>query len=96
MSAVFDGTTRLGEALAIIVCFVDNWYIMQRLIPVQMLVKTMTGEKIARELVNVFSVEYGIGVNCLLAAMHDRASASGVAMTTIKVLYPNLLDVSCY
>ena len=27
MSAVFDGTTRLGEALAIIVCFVDNWYI---------------------------------------------------------------------
>ena len=45
---------------------------------------------------NVPSVEYGIGVNRLLAAMHDRASANGVAMTTIKVLYLNLLDVQCY
>ena len=45
---------------------------------------------------NVLSVKYGIRVNRLLAAMHDRASANGVAMTTIKVLYPNLLDVPCY
>ena len=45
---------------------------------------------------NALSVEYGIGVNRLLAAMHDRASANTVAMTTIKVLYPNLLDIGCY
>ena len=69
---------------------------MQCLIRVQILVKTMTGEEIARELVNVLSGEYEISVNRLLAAMHDRASANGVAMTTIKVLYPNLLDVPCY
>ena len=56
----------------------------------------MTGEEIARELVNVLSVEYGIGVTKLLAAMHDRASANTLAMTTIKVLYSNLLDVGCY
>ena len=41
VSVLFDGTTRLGEALAIIVRFVDNWHIVQRLIRVQMLVKTM-------------------------------------------------------
>ena len=56
----------------------------------------MTGEEIARELVNVLSVEYGIGVTKLLAAMHDRASANTLAMNTIKVLYSNLLDVGCY
>ena len=28
--------------------------------------------------------------------MHDRASANGVAMQTIKVLYPNLVDIGCY
>ena len=96
VSVVFDGTTRLGEALAVIVRFVDDWQILQRLIRVQLLVKSMTGEEIARELVNALSVEYGIGVNRLLAAMHDRASANTVAMTTIKVLYPNLLDIGCY
>ena len=104
---VFDGTTRLGEALAVIVRFIDDgWEIVQRLVRVQLLVKSMTGEERARELVNVLSVEYGIGVTNsveygigvtkLLAAMHDRASANTLAMTTIKVLYSNLLDVGCY
>ena len=97
VSVLFDGTTRLGEALAVIVRFIDDgWEIVQRLVRVQLLVKSMTGEEIARELVNVLSVEYGIGVTKLLAAMHDRASANTLAMTTIKVLYSNLLDVGCY
>jgi hypothetical protein len=96
ISVIFDGTTRLGEALAIIVRFMDDWEIVQRLVRVQLLVKSMSGVEIARELVNALSVEYGVAVNRLLAAMHDRASANAVAMTTIKVLYPNLLDVGCY
>ena len=56
----------------------------------------MTGEEIAKELVNVVSVEYGISVNQLLAAMHNRALANTVAMTIMKVLYSNLFDVRCY
>ena len=93
VSVIFDGTTRLGEALAVIAWFVDDWEIVQRLVRVQLLVKSMTGEEIARELVNVLSVEYGIGVSRLLATMHDRASAN---TTTLKVLFSNLFDVGCY
>ena len=48
ISVIFDGTTRRGEAMAIIVRFMDNWSIKQRLVRLQMLVKTMTGEEIAR------------------------------------------------
>ena len=59
-------------SFAVFVRFVDEWQILQRLIRVQLFVKSMTGEEIARELVNALSVEYGIGVNRLLAAMHDR------------------------
>ena len=96
ISVIFDGTTRLGEALAIIVRYVDSWKIEQHLIRIQLLVKSMTGEEIARELVNVLSVEYGVTVERVLAAMHDRAASNRVAMRTIKVLYPNILDVGCY
>lgn len=39
---LFDGTTRLGEALAIVVRFVDDWEVKQRLIRLQLLTKTMT------------------------------------------------------
>ena len=40
ISVVFDGTTRLGEAMAIVVRFVDNWEIKQRLVCLQLLVIT--------------------------------------------------------
>ena len=64
----------------------DNWKVEQRLIRVQMSTKTMTGEEIVCELVNILSVEYSISTERLLACMHDGASANGVAMGTIKVL----------
>ena len=63
VSIIFDGTTRLGEALAIVIRFVVEWRIEQRLIRLQLLVKSMTGEEIAREIINTLSVEYGISVD---------------------------------
>ena len=96
ISVIFDGTTRLGEALAIVIRFVHDWEIKQRLIRLQLLVKTMTGEEIAREIVHAISAEYSVTGNRLLACMRDRASANGVAMRTIKILFPNVLDIGCY
>ena len=93
---IFDGTTRLGEALAIIVRFIDDWEIKQRLICLQLFTKAMTGEEIAREIVHTVSTEYGISGDRLLATIRDRASTNGLAMPTIKVLFPNILDVGCY
>lgn len=72
VSVRFDGTTRLGEALAVLVrCIDDDWQIVQWLVRMQLLVKSVTGEEIARKLINVLSVEYGISTKQPLAAMHD-------------------------
>ncbi len=96
VSITFDGTTWLGEAVAIVVRFVVEWSIEQRLVCIQLLVKSITGEEIARETVNTLSVEYGISVDQVLASMRDRASTNEVAIRTIKVLYPNVLDIGCF
>ena len=32
LSIIYDGTSRLGEVLAIVVCYVDNWEILQQLV----------------------------------------------------------------
>ncbi len=82
VAAIFDGTSRLGEALAIILRFVDRstLTIHQRLVRVQLLTKSMTGEEVARELLSVLSTEYGIASSNLLAAMRDRASVNTVAV----------------
>lgn len=58
----------------------------------QLLIKTI---EIARELVNILSVEYSAPVKRLLASMHDRVASNCVAMRTIKVLYPNIINIGC-
>ena len=97
VSVIFDGTTRLGEALVIVLRFVtDDWQITHRLIRLQLLAKSLAGEEIARELISILQVEYHIGVKALVGSMRDRASVNNVAMSTVKVLYPDVFDVGCF
>ena len=57
VSVIFDGTIRMGEAMAILVRFVsDDWHIEQQLICVQLLAKSLCGEEIARVLISVLQV----------------------------------------
>ena len=97
VSIIFDGTTRLGEAMVIVVRFVTSeWVVVQRLLRMQTLAKSMTGEEIARELISVLSTNYSIASDRLLASMRDRASVNGVAMRTVKIVYPTVLDIGCF
>ena len=91
LSVIFDGTSRLGEALAVIVRFVgEDWTLEQRLIRMQMLSKSMAGQEIARELISILSVTYGVRPELLLASMRDCASVNNLAMQTVNVVYPLL------
>ena len=97
VSVIFDGTTRIGEALVIILRFIgDDWEVTHRLIRMQLLAKSLTGEEIARELISVLQADYHVGAKALVGSMHDRASVNIVAMSTIKVLYPEVFDVGCF
>ena len=97
VAVIFDGTSRVGEALAIILRFVDSdWCIQQRLVRVSVLAKSVTGEELARELISVLSVTYSITSNSLLAAMRDEASVNNVAIQTLKIVYPLVIDIRCF
>ena len=96
VSVIFDGTTHVDEALAVLLRFVDNFQAKQRLVCLKLLSKSMTGEELAREIISTLSTSYGIESNRLVASMRDRASVNSVAMATLKLLYPSLLDVGCF
>lgn len=97
LSVIFDGTSRIGEALAIVLRFVnDDFSIQQRLVRMQMLAKSLSGEEIARELITVLSVTYRIHPDNLLGAMRDRASTNNVAMRTLLIVYPKVVDIGCF
>lgn len=56
VSVIFDGTSRLGEALAVVLRFVGvDWTIEQCLVHVQLFAKSFLGEEIAREIISVLN-----------------------------------------
>ena len=86
VSVCFDGTSRLGEALAIVIRYCSGWTIKQKLIRLSMLAKSLRGEEVAREVLSSLSTELGIPSQQLLAVMRDRASVNNVADTTLFLL----------
>ena len=97
LSVIFDGTSHCGEALAILVRYIDDsWNVQQQLLCIRLLSKSLTGEEIAHELIQELSINYSISTDHLIAAMRDRASVNGVAMRTVKIVYPKIFDVGCF
>ena len=93
---IFDGTTHVAEAMAIVVRYVSrDWKITQCLVRALLVTKTVCGEEVARELIATLSINIGVASGHLLAAMRDRCSVNGVAMRTLKVVYPQVLDIGC-
>ena len=51
----------------------------------------MSGEEIARVLIDTMSSEYAIPPSYLSASMRDHASSNNVAVTILNVVFPQLL-----
>ena len=97
VSVIFDGTTRLGEALAIVVRFITaDWEIKQRLVRLQLIAKSLKGDELAREIITVLAQQYNVQNSSFCAAMRDGASVNGAAMRTVKVVFPKVVDVRCF
>ena len=100
LGLIFDGSTRLGEAIVIIVRFVsDNWSIVQRLLRLDIwsiCAKTVNAQDLVHVLNDCLSVDYQVRGNSLLATMKDGASVNEAALKHIKVVLPKMLSVVCF
>ena len=94
LGLIFDGSTRLGEAIVIIVRFVsDNWSIVQRHIRLDICAKSVNAQDLAHVLNDCLSVDYQVQGNSLLATMKDGASVNQAALNHIKFVFPKMLSV---
>ena len=50
----------------------------------------------ARLLITTLSTSLGIEYNLLIAAMRDKASVKNIAIQTLFLVYPDMLDVGCF
>ena len=95
MSIIFDGTIHVAVALNIILRFVIEWKVEQRLVRLLLVTKPLNREELAHQLLRTLSVDFSIQPSSLLAAARDRTSVNSVATRHLKILYPNLVDIGC-
>ena len=97
LSVIFDGSTRQGEAIALIVRIVDNnWNIIQRLVRIDVCSKSVNANELAQVLNQCLSVDYEVRANSFLAAMRDSASVKQAALDRITFIFPKMLNVVCF
>lgn len=96
LSIIFDGTTRLGEAIAIVVRVIDGWTIRQVLVRLHTVAKPVNGQDLTRILNHCLSNEYQVDGEFVVAAMRDGAAVNNAAIRNLKAIFANLFDVTCF
>ena len=66
MSIIFDGTTHVAEALNIILRFVTEWKVHQRLIRLLLVAKPMNGEEFELQVLSTLSVDFSFHLSLYL------------------------------
>ena len=101
IAIIFDGTTRLGEAIAIVIRFMDKWSLKQVLVRLHTVVKPVTAAELTQCINTTLAVECRVEGRKIVAAMRDGAAVNGaavngVAMWNLSVLYPNVMGITCF
>ena len=97
VSTVFDGSTRQGEALAVLVRFISTEFeIKQFLVHFHVLSKSITGEQFALEIITTLSTELRLPERKVIAAIRDGASVNGAALNHARtIMYLQMVDIIC-
>lgn len=94
---VFDGTTRLGEAVNVVVRFCPSDFnaIQQRLVNFTTLKKHLNGNELGRHLMDVLR-ELHIPYEQVVGSSRDSCATNGAGLRVIKPFLPSMMDVLCY
>ena len=74
---LFDGSSHLGEALVILLRFIsDGWEIVQRLIRLCVVGKSLNAQQLAREVVTCLATGYHLPPGSIVVMVQDGAAAN--------------------
>ena len=96
ISIIFDVTTRLQEAVAVVMRYVDSWTLKQVLVRLHTVSKPVTAAELTRFINTTLSVEYQMDGGNVVATMRDGAAMNEAAMQNLTILCPNVMDIRCF
>ena len=85
---IFAGASFDGECFCMMYRWIKNWQIMQRVVRVNILVKSMKNGNITTEIIDTSSRVYGLQPNQIRGMSYDRASPNLTAVQTLRLLFP--------
>lgn len=97
VTIIFDGTTRLGEALVILIRWIpaDFSKVEQRLVAFRTTFKHTSGAELAQLLMQVLLTTLKVQPAHVVGGARDSCSTNGVAMRAVKTLLTNMQDFMC-
>ena len=97
VSVIFDGSTHQGEALAVLVRFLNEEFeIVQRLVRLHVLAKSLSASELARDIITILCTRLQIPASTIIYVIRDGASVNGAAMRTMKeVMFPRPMNIIC-
>ena len=90
VGTIFDGTTREGEALVVLVRFVHEWEVKSRLVRFQITQSSVNRDELVRIIIEVLHRKLDVPQSQLLAAMRDRALVNTKTIGKVSILYPGM------
>ena len=97
VTVIFDGTTRLGEAIAVLLrwCPSDFGSIQMRLVTLQTAEKHMDGAELCAFVNEVLTKACQLNFLDVVGGSRDSCSTNGTAMRNLKVVMIELEDFMC-
>jgi hypothetical protein len=92
---IFDGTSRVCEAFCMVMRFVYDFKIYQKLVTIEHLAKSMTADDTIRVVVQCILLKFGILAHCVSGLSHDRASVNRAAAGTFAAVFCVAEDWPC-
>ena len=95
VSVIFEGGTHQGEALAVLVRFVnEDFEIVQRLVRLHVEAKSLSANELARQIITILCTGLQIPASTVMCAIRDGASVNGAAVRTMKeVMFPSMMNI---
>lgn len=92
---IFDGTTRQGEATAVLMRWCDSTFeIKQRLIALRTIKKHMNGDSLGPFLIDIIG-QVGVGSRSVVCVARDSCSTNGKAERNVKPILSNSVGMLC-
>jgi len=91
-SIFFDGTCRVAEVFVLGVRYLRGFRPQQRLLRLQLLSRSLTGEALAA---NLFAITRDFNVTNIVAFHSDNASVNCAGMRVVSAGYPDSIWIGC-